>query len=122
MHAEIVCLDFFYQRSIKGLGSMRVLVIGGTRDHLGGVEAFCDRARVSMEKIRPSLCVERLWTGTAYLSLRRLPGFFLGLFQLVASRTRGRAIAWIQYVNLPDLMYVIVAKAIGYDVVVAHRI
>ncbi len=101
---------------------MRVLVVGGTRDHLGGVEAFCDRAETSIKRIRPELQIEHLWTSTAYLSLRRLPRFVLGLSHLIASRTRGNAVAWIQYVNLPDLTYVLVAKAIGYKTIVTPHL
>ncbi|MBR0735202.1 glycosyltransferase involved in cell wall biosynthesis [Bradyrhizobium japonicum] len=101
---------------------MRILVIGGTRDHLGGVEAFCDRAKISMERICPELRIERLWTSTAYLSLRRLPAFVLGVLRLIASRARGNAVAWIQYVNLPDLIYVLLAKALGYETVVTPHL
>ncbi|WP_439394131.1 glycosyltransferase family 4 protein [Bradyrhizobium sp. PMVTL-01] len=101
---------------------MRILVVGGTRDHLGGVEAFCDRANFSMQISRPELQIQRLWTSTAYLSLRRVPAFLLGLLRLIGSRAGGRAVAWIQYVNFPDLIYVLVAKAIGYETVVTPHL
>lgn len=101
---------------------MRILILGGSPNHLGGVETFGDRAEAALRQYAPDIKIERLWTETAYLTLRRIPKIFVGIKRLVLSRKGGPAIVWLQYVNFPDLIYLFSAKLIGFRVVVTPHL
>ncbi len=101
---------------------MRLLILGGSPAHMGGVETFCDRASAALKRHDPHISITRLATGTAYLSLRRLPLVLRGLASLVCHRARGPATVWLQYVNLPDLGYLLAARALGFKVIVTPHL
>lgn len=100
---------------------MRLLVLGGTPAHPGGVEAFSERSTTALRR-RTGWQVEHSITGTAYLSLRTAPGFLKGLARLVAYRRAKPDLVWIQYVNLADLTYVVLARALGMRVMVTPHL
>ena len=47
---------------------MKVLILGGSPNHLGGVETFGDRAEAALQAHAPGVVVQRYWTQTAYLN------------------------------------------------------
>ncbi len=98
-----------------------VLIIGGSANHLGGVEAFCDRSAVALAA-RGGWRSERIAASTAYLNFSRLPAFFKGLRQLIGYRKARPDIVWVQYVNLPDLTYVLLARLLGMRVMVTPHL
>jgi glycosyltransferase involved in cell wall biosynthesis len=98
-----------------------VLIIGGSLDHLGGVEAFCDRSARALA-VQGRWRTERLSAGTAYLSLRTLPAFVRQVAALVARGRRRIDVVWVQYVNLPDLIYVLIARLMGRRVMVTPHL
>jgi glycosyltransferase involved in cell wall biosynthesis len=100
---------------------MHILVLGGSLDHPGGVEAFCDRSQEALER-QGNWRITRIPTSTAYLSLRRLPNYLKGLSRLIAYRRNRPDCVWLQYVNLPDLTYLVVAKVLGYRVMVTPHL
>ena len=100
---------------------MRLLTLGGSPNHLGGVEAFCERSKQALET-RRKCQVEHLPTSTAFLTLRRVPVLFMGLSTLVSRRREKFDCVWLQYVSLPDLMYLLVAKATGFRVMVTPHL
>lgn len=105
------------------LAPRKVLVVGGSLDHLGGVEAFCDRAAEALRAAGGAWQSERIAASTAYLTMRRLPALFHGLAQLAAHRRVNRPdIVWLQYVNLPDLLYLITARLLGMRVMVTPHL
>ena len=101
---------------------MRVIILGGSPNHFGGVETFGDRAESALGRYSPHVSVERLWTQTAYLTLKRLPKIVHGLTRLASARMRGPAVVWLQYVNLPDLIYLFVARVLRFSVIVTPHL
>lgn len=101
---------------------MRLLILGGSPAHIGGVETFCDRAAAALSRHDPQADITRVPTGTAYLSFGTLPLVLRGMAGLVRHRIRGRGIVWLQYVNLPDLGYLLAARMLGFKVVVTPHL
>ena len=101
---------------------MRLLILGGSPAHTGGVETFCDRAGAALRRHNPQADITRIPTGTAYLSLSKLPLVLRGLTSLARQRARGRGIVWLQYVNLPDLGYLLAARMLGFKVIVTPHL
>ncbi len=102
---------------------MDVLIIGGTPAHRGGVEAFCARAAAALGQ-GPGWHVALLPSESAYLGLRSLPRYLTGLAALLRARFRRRRpdIVWLQYVNLPDLGYLVLARLLGLPVLVTPHL
>ena len=102
---------------------MMVLIIGGTPAHRGGVEAFCERAVEALGRVS-GWTVEHQPSESAYLRPRGLPGYFGGLASLVRARLRRSPpdCVWLQYVNLPDLGYLVVARVLGLPVLVTPHL
>jgi glycosyltransferase involved in cell wall biosynthesis len=101
---------------------MHVLIIGGTADHRGGLEAFSERSSQALTARNPDWRIARLPTNTAYLTPRRLAGFARGLAGLIAYRRFRPDCVWLQYVNLPDLLYIALAKLLGMRVMVTPHL
>lgn len=101
---------------------MHLLILGGSSDHLGGVEAFCERSMEALSARQPDWRMARLPTSTAYLTLRKLPRYARGLASLVRYRFRQPDCVWLQYVNLPDLGYLALAKLLGMRVMVTPHL
>lgn len=102
--------------------SMNILIIGGSSHHPGGVEAFCDRAEEALAKHDPLSRVERLATETAYLTPARMPVVVRQLRTLLCRRKTRPDVVWVQYVNLPDLLYVAAARLLGMRIVVTPHL
>jgi glycosyltransferase involved in cell wall biosynthesis len=103
-------------------GAMHLLILGGSSDHPGGVEAFCERSRLALLRRSPDWRITRLPTNTAYLAPRGLRRFMAGLDALRRYRRHKPDCVWLQYVNLPDLAYLVVAKALGMRVMVTPHL
>jgi glycosyltransferase involved in cell wall biosynthesis len=101
---------------------MHLLILGGSLDHLGGVEAFCERSMQALQVRNPGWRMSRIPTSSAYLTLRRLPNFIKGLASLVRYRRQKPDCVWLQYVNLPDLSYLVVARLLGLRVMVTPHL
>jgi glycosyltransferase involved in cell wall biosynthesis len=100
---------------------MHLLILGGSPNHLGGVEAFCERSAEALSR-RGAWRISRIPTGTAFLTLRRLPVLFAGLASLFRYRQQHPDCVWLQYVNLPDLCYLAFAKLLGMRVMVTPHL
>ena len=100
---------------------MRLLILGGSTHHSGGVEVFSDRSREALVQLL-GWQVDRMPTDTAYLTFERLPALLRNLAALVRySRTKPDCI-WLSYVTLPDLAFLVVAKALGLKVMVTPHL
>ena len=102
---------------------MRVLVVGGTPAHRGGVEAFCERAIEALGR-QPGWQTSHLPTQSAYLRPAGLPAYLGGLAGLLRQRFGAARpdCVWLQYVNLPDLGYLLVARLLGLPVLVTPHL
>lgn len=100
---------------------MRILILGGSYDHPGGVEAFCERSKEALES-RYDVRVRHITTNTAYLSLKKLPKYLRGVAGLIACRKEKPDCVWLQYVNLPDLSYILIARVLGLRVMVTPHL
>lgn len=101
---------------------MNVLIIGGSATHPGGVEAFCDRAAEALADRDRAWRIDRIATETAYLRPRGIPTLLRQLRAVIRRRQPRPDVAWVQYVNLPDLLYVAAARAIGIPVVITPHL
>lgn len=101
---------------------MNILIVGGSSHHPGGVEAFCDRAEEALKIRNPLARIDRLATETAYFSLARIPVVAGQLARLLRRRKSRSDVIWVQYVNLPDLLYVAAARLLGMRVVVTPHL
>lgn len=102
---------------------MHLLILGGSARHLGGVEAFCSRSAEALRRRHPDWRIDHVATETAYLTAGRLPVVVAQLAQLVRHRFGKRPdVAWVQYVNLPDLMFVAAARLLGMRVMVTPHL
>ena len=100
---------------------MRILILGGSPGHPGGVEAFCDRSEQALRR-RTGWDLLRMPADTAYMTIRRLPSLIRGWGRLLGYKQRGLDCVWIQYSNLMDLTFVVVAKLFGFDVMVTPHL
>ncbi|MFT8246079.1 glycosyltransferase family 4 protein [Roseomonas sp. BN140053] len=100
---------------------MHLLILGGSSDHPGGVEAFCERSAEALGR-SGEWRINRIPTGTAFLTLRRLPVLLGGLASLFRYRRQRPDVVWLQYVNLPDLCYLAFAKLLGLRVMVTPHL
>jgi glycosyltransferase involved in cell wall biosynthesis len=101
---------------------MHLLVLGGSLDHLGGVEAFCERSMEALSSRQADWRMTRIPTSTAYLNMRKLPRYLRGLLSLLRYRFKRPDCVWLQYGNLPDLGYLAVAKLLGMRVMVTPHL
>ena len=100
---------------------MRVLILGGSHANPGGVEAFCERSGEALHR-RGGWQAVRIPTETAYLRLSTLGPFLRGLGALMGHWRQRPDCVWLSYVNLPDLAYLIVAKALRMPVLVTPHL
>ena len=100
----------------EGAG-VHVWLVGGTPDHPGGLESYCDRALLALESYGQGLTVKQLAANTAYMSLR--DAWYIGRAFMTLARARRRIdLVWVQVSNLPDLMYLLAAKLLGLPTLV----
>lgn len=99
----------------------RVLQLGGSSGHFGGLESFCERSRLALEQ-RGGFAIESMETQSAHLSLRRLPTFLRALRRMLKSRRDEIDCAWVQYASLPDLAYAVVARMVGMRVMLTPHL
>lgn len=107
--------DAFGDLRPTGAGKLRVCVIGGTPAHRGGLESFCERAVAALRTHAPQIDVCSLTTETAYLRPYSLWRIARRLHALVGLR-REVDLVWLQVSNLPDLLYLGVARMLGVRV------
>ena len=101
---------------------MKVLIVGGSSSHRGGLEIFCERA-VAALSLNRGLDVRSMPTGSAFLTPRRLPSLLLGLLRLARELVIRRPdVVWIQYAALPDLFYLVLAKVFFVQVAVTPHL
>ncbi len=100
----------------------KLLILGGSADHLGGVEAFCERSGTALATYAPDWEITRLPTSTAYLRPGKLAPYLRGLAALARHRRTRPDLVWLQYVNLPDLSYLLLARSLGLRVMVTPHL
>ena len=59
---------------------------------------------------------------SAFLSPTKLPAYVRGLAALCRKRNAGYDLLWLQYTNLPDLLYLWLGKSLGMTVVVTPHL
>jgi glycosyltransferase involved in cell wall biosynthesis len=102
------------------LGSRRMIVLGGSHHHPGGLEAFCQRATAAIEEHATGWEVEWWPTDTAYLRPSGL-GAVSRDWMRVAS-TKSVDLVWLQWSTLTDLAFLCLAKARGLPVIVTPHL
>lgn len=101
--------------------AMHLLVIGGSPDHLGGVEAFCERSGIALGRLG-GYKITYFASGNAFMNFSRLPKLLAGLRHLWSYRQKQVDCVWVQYASLPDLIYAAIAKLAGFHVVVTPHL
>lgn len=96
----------------------RVLMIGGSAHHPGGLEAYCARAVEAVARSGRTITLSWLESGTAYLSPRHLPGVARVVGAMRRARRDGIEVAWVQASNLTELALAEVAHRLGFRTIV----
>jgi glycosyltransferase involved in cell wall biosynthesis len=96
-------------------------MLGGSHANPGGVEAFCERSAEALDR-RGVWQSERIPTESAYLGIPTLKKYLRGLNSLTGYWRQKPDVVWLSYVNLPDLAYLVVAKALGMRVMVTPHL
>lgn len=100
---------------------MRILIVGGTPAHRGGLELFCERAQDAL-RLHGKHQVEWL---PAHSSFARLSAASVvwNIWRLLhIRRKQPRPVVWLQYVNFLDLLILVVCRALGYRVLVTPHL
>jgi glycosyltransferase involved in cell wall biosynthesis len=100
---------------------MRVLMLGGSPRYPGGVEAFCDRSREAMAR-QCDWQLQHMPTDASFLRLAGIPRLLRRLWELIRQRRSDIDCVWLQYVCLPDLAYLLVARSRGHKVMVTPHL
>jgi glycosyltransferase involved in cell wall biosynthesis len=106
---------------VREFGRMKLLILGGTPSHAGGVEVFSRRAYDAVS-LDPKFEVDWLPTNTAHLRLASAAQFWRSLRTFWRRHNEGWNAIWIQYVNLPDLVFVLAGRIAGLNVVVTPHL
>lgn len=91
---------------------LRLWVVGGTAAHRGGLESYCERAVAALGAHGEGYAVRGLPTDTAYLTPGRIPVMMGRLLTFVRAR-REIDLVWVQVSNLPEALYLVLAKLLG---------
>lgn len=99
---------------------MRVLLIGGSTANPGGVGAFCERAIELLQ--HHQVRTDYIPAQTGSLRPSTMGGFLRGLLELAMYRRERPDCVWLQYVNLPDLGYLCLARILNMKVMVTPHL
>lgn len=100
----------------------RILVLGGSLHHRGGLEAFCERAAAAINAQHGCGWTAEWWpTDTAYLRPALAPGAARRLLALARARRRFDLV-WLQWSALADLAFLHAARARGLPVMVTPHL
>lgn len=105
-----------------GTEQVKLLILGGSSCYIGGVEAFCRRAAAALGRAGGGWRSTQIATDTAYLKLRQLPRFLRNIARVAMIPRHSYDCIWVQYANLPDLIFVLVAKLRGHRVMVTPHL
>lgn len=98
-----------------------LIVVGGSPDHRGGVEAYCERATSAIRRHRPDLACFWLPTHSYRLKPGGISRFARQLLRLWQSAGR-QSTVWLNLSNLPDLCFAVVARAAGARLVLTTHL
>jgi glycosyltransferase involved in cell wall biosynthesis len=101
---------------------MHLLILGGSAKHAGGTEAFCARATEALLRRDPNWHIHHIASETAYLTVKSAPKVLRQLWKLFQYRKLKPDVTWLQFVNLPDLIFLTVAKLLGMRVMVTPHL
>lgn len=95
----------------------RLCIVGGSLSHVGGLESFCERALDAFALHAPHIETILHRTEAAYTRKQGVRGILRNAAKLVAIR-RDFDLAWVQVSCLPEFIYVVLARALGWTVLV----
>jgi len=96
----------------------RLCIVGGSTRTPGGVEIFCARALQAVQTHWPECDVLWVPADSGHLNPARLPGFLRALQSFRRANRVPIDILWLNVANLPDLLFVLLAKSLGVRVLV----
>lgn len=102
--------------------SRRMLILGGTLHHPGGLEAFCARAAEAVNGAGAGWTADWWPTDTAYLTLGRSAGVVRRLHALTRTGAPRFDLIWLQWSTLSDLLFLLRARARGIPVLVTPHL
>ncbi|OWK31450.1 glycosyltransferase family 4 protein [Sphingomonas dokdonensis] len=100
----------------------RMVVLGGSRAHWGGLESFCTRATEAVNATQTRWTATWETTDTAYLKPRQLPRAARRLSVLPRLAREKVDLVWLQWSAMADLAYVWQARALGLPVMVTPHL
>lgn len=99
-----------------------MLVLGGSLDHRGGIEAFCERTVTAID--RHGETWQAVWwpTDTAYLSWRKIGTLTKAWRRLATIDQRDFDLVWLQWSTLADLIFLHRVVRRGFAVMVTPHL
>ncbi|WBO20846.1 glycosyltransferase [Sphingomonas abietis] len=94
----------------------RMIILGGSRHHRGGLEAFCERAAIALPRHAANWQATWWPTDTAYFSLRHLGALVRAWRRLGRVKPREVDLIWLQWSTFADLLFLRRALALGIPV------
>ena len=96
----------------------RLCIVGGSARDPGGVEIFCARALEAVQSHWPECDVLLVPADSGHLTPARLPRFLRALNAFRRANRVPIDVLWLNVANLPDLLFVLLAKVLGIRVLV----
>lgn len=103
-----------------GAAPRRIVVLGGSKHHPGGLEAFCDRATIAINNHAHGWQAEWIPNETAYFKPSRWAAVRDAWREV--SRAREVDLIWLQWSTLLDLLFLVLAKRQGRRVLVTPHL
>lgn len=100
----------------------RMLVLGGSHAHWGGLESYCSRATEAVNAADAGWTAEWQTTDTAYLTPRQLPRAAGRLGVLPRATGANIDLVWLQWSAIADLAFLWQARALGLPVMVTPHL
>lgn len=100
----------------------RMVVLGGSRAHWGGLESFCTRATEAVNAAGTTWSATWETTDTAYLTSRQVPQAARRLAVLPRLAREKVDLVWLQWSAMSDLAYIWQARTLGLPVMVTPHL
>lgn len=100
---------------------MRILIIGGTPAHRGGLELFCERAQQAF-RLHGKHEVEWFPAHTSFARRTAASALWNIARTLYRRQRQPHQVVWLQYVNFLDLVILLICRLLGYRVLVTPHL
>lgn len=98
-----------------------LVIVGGRSGVTGGVEHFCERAKLLFSNDE-DFQIKRVYSNTSYMTWKTIPTLLCHLARVGLSKSKFGRLAWVQYGNFFDLLFIPIFKMRGSRVIVTPHL